>query len=114
MHVIVEDLARESLEDLYYYNCRYSLKNADETDININQRIHNLEDFPYIGRYIPEISDKRFREIIYKKTKQSGYRIMYYSSEPSDTIYVFNIINCKQDFKHMLKLHNYFKNHFKF
>ena len=73
-----------------------------------------VEDSPYIGRYIPEIEDKRFRELIYKKTRHSIYRIMYYISEKSNTIYVFNIMNCKQDFYRILKRYNYFKNYFYF
>ena len=114
MHIIVDDLARKNIENLYYYNAKYSLKNADDIDININRRIHNIKDSPYIGRYIPEMSDKRFREVIYIKDKHSKYRIMYYISEKSDTIYVFNIINSKQNFKHILKSNNYFNNYFNF
>ncbi len=112
MKIQVEDLAREQLLDIYYYNSKYSLKNAIETNIGIRLMIHDLEESPYIGRYIPEIADERFREIIYKRTKQSGYRIMYYISEKSNTIFVFNIINSKQDFIRILKLHNYFNNYF--
>ncbi len=111
MRVIVENLARKCLDDIFYYNARYSIRNAIETDIDISQYIHNLEDSPYIGRYIPEMSDKSFREIIYRKTRHSGYRIMYYISEKSNTIYVFNIMNSKQDFIRILKLHNYFKDY---
>lgn len=111
MRVLVEDLAKQQLIDIYYYNYQYSLKNAIETNKNIMAHIDNLEDSPYIGRYIPEMSDKRFREIIYRKTRHSGYRIMYYISEKSNTIYVFNIMNSKQDFIRILKLHNYFKNY---
>ena len=114
MGVQVEDLAKQELIDIYYYNYQYSLKNAIETNENILNHIDMLEDSPYIGRCIPEMSDKRFREIIYRKTRHSGYRIMYYISEISDTIYVINIINSKQDFKNILKLHNYFKNYFNF
>lgn len=112
MKVIVEDLARECLDDIFYYNSRYSVKNAIETDINIMQYIQELEDSPHIGRYIPEIADNRFREIIYRKTRESGYRIMYFISEKRNTIFVFNIINSKQDFIRILKLHNYFNNYF--
>lgn len=114
MHVIVEDSARNNLEDIYYYNFQYSLKNAIETDINIYKLIESLTDSPYIGRYIPEISDKHFRELIYRKTKHSGYRIIYYISEENDTIYVRNIINCRQDFNRILKQNNYLNNYFNF
>lgn len=114
MTIVVNDLARQSLIDIYYYNYQYSLKNAIETNENILLHIYNLEDSPYIGRYIPEMSDKRFQEIIYKSSRHSGYRIMYYISEKNDTIYIFNIINSKQDFNRILKLHNYFNNYFNF
>ncbi len=114
MKIVVDDLAKQSLIDIYYYNYQYSLKNAIETNRNILVRIHNLEDSPYIGRYIPEMSDKRFREIIFKSSGHSRYRIMYYISENTDTIYIFNILNSKQDFNRILKLHNYFNNYFNF
>ena len=114
MNVVVNDLAKQSLIDINYYNYQYSLRNAIETNRNILFRIHDLEDSPYIGRYIPEMSDKRFREIIYKSSRHSGYRIMYYMSENTDTIYIFNILNSKQDFNRILKLHNYFNNYFNF
>ena len=52
MKVQVENLAREQLLDIYYYNLNYSLKNAIETNYNIRSLIHDLEDSPYIGRYI--------------------------------------------------------------
>ena len=112
MKIQVEDLAREQLIDIYYYNSKYSLKKAYETNRNIRLLIHDLEESHYIGRCIPEIADNRFREIIYRKTRESGYRIMYFISEKSNTIFVFNIINSKQDFIRILKLHNYFNNYF--
>ena len=114
MKVIVEDSAKENILNIFSYNSRYSIKNAIETNIDIQMYINNLANSPFIGRYIPEMSDKHFREIIYKKTRHSGYRIMYYISEKSNTIYVFNIINSKQDFCSILKLHNYFNNYFNF
>lgn len=114
MKIIIDDLARQSLIDIYHYNYQYSQKNATETNRNIITQIHNLEHSPYIGRYIPEIYDKQFREILYKSSRYSGYRIMYYISENTNKIYIFNIINSKQNFYHFLKLHNYFKNYFQF
>ena len=114
MKVQIENLAQQELIDIYYYNYQYSLKNAVETDKNIRLLIHDLKNSPYIGRYIPEMSDERFREIIYRKAKHSIYRIMYYISEKNNTIYVFSIINTRQNFNHILKLHNYFNNYFNF
>ena len=109
MRVQVENLAQQELIDIYYYNYQYSLRNAIETNENILHHIDMLENSPYIGRYIPEISDKYFRQIIYIKTRHSRYRIMYYISEKNNIIYVFSIINYKQNFNTFFKLHNYFK-----
>lgn len=53
MKVIVEDLAKDCITDIYYYNCQYSLNNAQKIERNIRLCIHNLENFPYIGRYVP-------------------------------------------------------------
>lgn len=113
MKIIIEDAARECLMNIFYYNTQYSIKNAIETDNNINLYIYNLEKLPYIGRYIPEISDRHFRELIYKKDKNS-YRILYYISESTNTISIIYVANSKRDFNKFLKLHNYFKNFFKF
>lgn len=112
MNVHVEDSVSEELTDIYYYNALYSLKNAIETDVNLRGYIHDLEYYPYLGRYIPEMEDKRFRESIYRRNRYSGYRIMYYISESSDTIYIIGIINCKQDFSKYLKCHGYFKKYY--
>lgn len=112
MRVQVEELVKQELIDIYYYNYQYSTGNAVETTRNILEKIHVLEESPYIGRYIPEMFDKHFQEIIYRKTKHSTYRIMYFISEKDNCIYVFNIINAKQNFNSILKLHNYFENYF--
>ena len=114
MKVIVENSANQSLDNIFYYNLRYSLKNTIETDNNIRLHINDLADFPYIGKPITEIKNTNFREVIYKRTRQSSYRIIYYLSEISNTIYVINVLNSKQDFNKFLKLHNYFKNYFRF
>ena len=112
MKVIVENLAKKGLNDIFYYNMQYSLKNAINIDYTITEYIKNLANSPYIGRYIPEISDKHFREVIYRKNLKSAYRIMYYIYDYQDIIRVFNIMNSKQDFNHILTMQNYFQNYF--
>ena len=47
---------------------------------------------PYIGRYIPEISDDKFREIIFK-----NYRIGYNVSSDSNIIYIRFVIHSKRE-----------------
>lgn len=114
MRVIVEDSAKENTVNIFLYNLRFSTKNAVETNKGIQTYINDLVDFPYIGRNIAEIKDKHFRGNIYRKSRFSSYRIIYYISEVSNTIYVLNVINSRQDFNQFLKLNNYFKNYFRF
>ena len=92
MKIVVDDLAKQSLIDIYYYNYQYSLKNAIETNKKILLRIHDLEASPYIGRYIPEMPDKHYRERIY-----GNYRIIYFISEKHNTIFIRYIISGKQN-----------------
>lgn len=113
MKVIVEDSAKNNILNIFSYNSTYSIKNAIETNMDIQAYINDLAESSYIGRYVPEIKDKHFREIIYRKTRHSIYRIIYYISETSKTIYVLNVLNNKKDFNQFLKLNNYFKNFFR-
>ena len=62
-------MAHDSIETTFNYLSLYSTKNSIETIDGIYNSIHNLENSPYIGRYIPEMSDKHFRELIYRKSK---------------------------------------------
>lgn len=108
MHVIIEDSAKKCLDEIYYYNARYSIKNAITIDSEILQHIQRLDTIHYVGRIISEMSDNNFREIIYKKYRHSVYRIMYFISEKNKKIYVFSIISSKQEFIQVLKSNNYF------
>lgn len=100
MKVIITNKARKDLIDLFDYSSKKSVKFAIETDKKIRSYIKDLEIFPYIGRYVPEIPNKRYRERIYKK-----YRIGYYISEKNNTIYIRYILNSRQNIKQLLKLH---------
>ena len=114
MQVLLESLARQQLINIYYYNFQFSFKNAIETNRLILEKIYSLKHFPYIGRYIQEAPNHSFREIIYRRSKHSCYRIAYYISENNDTIYIFNISNSKQNLKYFLIFNNYFQNYFEF
>lgn len=109
MQVIIQNSAHDSIDNVFEYLARYSVANAIDTTEGIYEHIYSLEDSPYIGRYISKISDKHFLEIIYKKYRK-GYRIIYYISESSNTIYILYVADCKQDFNRILKLNSYFKN----
>ena len=114
MKILINNSARQALLNIYYYNYQYSSYNAIEINKSILFKIQLLKNSPYIGRYIPEIHNNFFREILYKNSKHSTYQIMYYISETDNTIYIINIINSRQDFKHILKTHNFFKVYYNF
>ena len=100
MNIIVTRRARKDLIDLLEYNSKKSIKFAIETDKNIRSYIKDLENLPYIGRYVLEIPNKLYRERIYK-----NFRIIYYISEKNNTIYIQYIFNSKQDIKTFFDLH---------
>jgi len=114
MQIIVQDTAHNSIDSAYEYLSNYSVKNAIETTEGIYASIYDLENSPYLGRYIPEMTDKQFREIIYKRHRNQAYRIVYHVSENTNSIHILYVANCKQDFISILKIHNYFKNYFEF
>ena len=62
--------------------------------------IYDLQDSPYIGRYVPEPSDKQYRERIC-----GNYRIIYYVSETNNTIYVLYIFCARQNSNLFFKVH---------
>ena len=77
----------------------------------IRSYIEDLQYSPYIGRYVPEISDNHYRERICEK-----YRTIYYVSE-EDTIFIRYIFSTRQDkttfFEiHKDKIYNFFKSFF--
>lgn len=112
MKVTLENLTKRCLNKIFFYNSNFSFKYAKDVEKSILMHIYLLSHYPFIGRIIPEISDKRFREIIYTKNKHSGYRIMYYISNLSSTIYILYIVNSKENFNQILKQNNYFQKYY--
>lgn len=112
MKIVIDDLAKQTLINVYYFNFKYSPRNAIEFSKRILSKIHALETFPYIGKPITELSNNNFRELIFRKNKHSTYRIIYYISKAQNIIYIINIISCKQNLNKFLKSNNYFKKYY--
>lgn len=111
MKVIVTQKAKQDLFNLFDYNAKISLNYAIKTDKKIRSYIESLQDSPYIGRYVSEISNTHYRERICEK-----FRIIYFISEKDNIIFVRNIFSTRQDKTRFLKIHkneiyNFF-NHF--
>ncbi len=94
MRIIISNEVRNDITEIYEYIARDSLKYANETIKNIYSRISELENSPYLGRYIPELLDKKYRELLYK-----NYRIVYSVLEEKNIIYIYFVIHSKRDFK---------------
>ena len=71
IEVLISNDAHDDIASIFEYISNDSIKYANETVKNIYSLIYELKKTPYIGRYIPELYDKHFREIIYK-----SYRIV--------------------------------------
>lgn len=114
MKLIIQDTAHNSIDSAFDYLSRYSIKNAIKTIDGIYEAIYNLESTPFIGGYVPEIPNKQFRQLICSNNRDQSYRIVYYVSESKENIHILYVANCKQDLNRILRIHNYFNNHFDF
>lgn len=94
MQLIISNDVRDDITEIYNYIAKDSIKYANETANNIYSRIAELESSPYLGRYVPELMDKQYRELIYK-----SYRIFYEVSTEKDTVYIHFVVHGKRDFK---------------
>lgn len=92
MKVIVTQEAKRNLLNIFYYNLNISLNYAIKIDKKIRSYFKDLQFYPYIGRYVPEIQSSHYQERIYK-----NYRIIYVVSEKYNTIFIRYIFSSRQD-----------------
>jgi len=57
------------------------------------EKIRRLEEFPRMGRMVPEIGDEALRELIHR-----SYRIVYYVDADDDKVEVLTIFHSSQQF----------------
>lgn len=100
MKILITNEAKSAMEDIYKYASHISSQYAKRIINSIYETIYDLQDTPYIGRYVPELSDKQFRERIC-----GNYRIIYYLSEKTHTIYIRYILCVKQNSNLFFKIH---------
>lgn len=103
MKIIVTQRAKHNLIDIFDYNINISLNYAIRIDKKIRSYIEDLKYSPYIGRYVPEISDKHYRERICEK-----FRIIYFVSEKENTIFIRYIFSSRQDKKMFFEVYKKF------
>lgn len=91
--LIISSKAKSDIKEIYNYIARNSIKYANKTIENIYAHIELLKFSPYLGRYVPGLSNKEHRELIYK-----SYRIVYSVYKETDTIYIHFVVHSKRDF----------------
>ena len=89
--VIWSTPARNDLKQIYDYIAKDSKYYATNVVEKIITKAENLNEFPEIGRVVPEIGDKNVRELIIY-----SYRLIY-EVVPND-VQILAIIHGKRDF----------------
>jgi len=83
--------ARNDLKLIYDYIAKDSRYYATNVVENIVSKAENLDEFPEIGRVVPEIGDENVRELIIY-----SYRLIY--EVVTNDVQILAIIHGKRDF----------------
>lgn len=100
MEISISNRAQSNIKNITEFTLKISTNYANRVINEIYSTIYSIKDAPYIGRYVPEISDKYYRERIC-----GNYRIIYVVSEKHNTIYIRYIISGKQNSNLFFKVH---------
>lgn len=100
MQISMSNRTFQNIDDIFAYLSNISDEYANKIVSNIYDIIDKSKDFPYIGRYVPELSDKHYRERIC-----NSYRIIYFVSEFYNTIFIRYIFSGKQNSNLFFKVH---------
>ena len=82
------------------FSAKISTNYSNKVIRDIYATIDSIKDAPYIGRYVPELSDKHYRERIC-----GNYRIIYVVSKKHNTIFIRYIISGKQNSNLFFEVH---------
>ena len=100
MEISISNRAQINIENIIDFSLKISTNYANRILNEIYSTIYSIKDAPYIGRYVPEILDKHYRERIFK-----NYRIIYVISEKHNTIFIRYIISGKQNSNLFFEVH---------
>lgn len=100
MEISISNRAQINIENIIDFSLKISTNYANRIVNEIYSTIYSIKDAPYIGRYVPEILDKHYRERIFK-----NYRIIYVISEKHNTIFIRYIISGKENSNLFFEVH---------
>ena len=100
MGYVIIDLEFNNMQNITKFTAKISTNYSNRVMLDIYDTIDSIKDTPYIGRYVPELSDKHYRERIC-----GNYRIIYFISEKHNTIFIRYIISGKQNSNLFFEVH---------
>ena len=92
MDILISNKAYSNMRNIAKFTSKISANYANKVINKIYSTIDSIKVTPYIGRYVPELLDKHYRERIC-----GIYRIIYVVSEKSNVIFIRYIISGKQN-----------------
>lgn len=92
MNISISNKAYYNMQNIIKFTAKISTNYSNRIMLDIYAIIDSIKDTPYIGSYVPELSDKHYRERICE-----NYRIIYFISEKHNTIFIRYIISGKQN-----------------
>lgn len=81
--------ARGHLRSIYDYISRDSVPYAKRFIERLIAATEKAQQFPEIGRVVPELADYELREIIFK-----NYRIVYRHMKSEQTVQILSVLHC--------------------
>ena len=90
--------AQLDLQQILVYLSELSEPVAQEFAERIQNATRQLEDFPLMGRIVPELTEQTMREVIL-----APYR-MVYSVESEDMLRILRVIDSRRDLRRTLRL----------
>ena len=94
MHVIWKPQAEKDLEAIEDYFLQIAPDYAEIIVDEIKTRVQQVEEFPRIGRMVPDMYDPAIREVLYR-----NYRIVYYVPESeTDPIEILTVFHSSKQF----------------
>jgi len=100
MEISISSRAQTNIENIAEFSLKISTNYANKVITEIYSTIDSIQDNPYIGRYVPELSDKHYRERICEK-----FRIIYFISEEENTVFIRYIFSSRQDKRTFFEVH---------
>ena len=100
MNISISNRVYSNMRSITKFSAKISTNYSNKVIRDIYATIDSIKDAPYIGRYVPELSDKHYRERIC-----GNYRIIYVVSKKHNTIFIRYIISGKQNSNLFFEVH---------